>query len=384
MPLVSIIILGYNSKKYLKLCFEAIFAQSYSNLEIIYVDNASSDDSLKVAESLLNKNIKIIKNEKNLGYAGGQNCGIRNSSGEFVLCLNPDIILDKDYIKNIVELFQKNKKIGAVTGKLLKFKIIPVCHSERRPRFIGVEVKNPPAHQVDPSAASRLQDDIIEKTNIIDSCGLEIFKSHRVVERGGGEIESEISNLKSRIYNISQKIFGVSGAAPIFRKSALETIRINSYKKFVSPSHSYFDEDFFSYKEDIDLSFRLLHAGFECWFEPKALAWHHRWETGSQEIEKTKDTIKRRKKRSILINFLSYRNHMFFLLKNEFLSNLILYFPWIFIYEIKKLIFGLFFDKSIIYGFWNFLKFLPLTLKKRRDILSKSKIKPKDIRKWLK
>lgn len=347
MPLVSIIILGYNSKKYLKLCFRAIFAQSYPNLEIIYVDNASSDDSLKVIESLLNKNIKIIKNEKNLGYAGGQNVGIKNSQGEFVLCLNPDIILDKDYIKNIIELFQKNSKIGAITGKLLKFKL--------RNANIQMHIND-------------MNTDIIEKTNIIDSCGLEIFKSHRVVERGGGEAKSKILNLKS-------KIFGVSGAAPIFRKEALEKIKFNN---------QYFDEDFFSYKEDVDLSFRLLHAGFECWFEPKALAWHHRWETGSQKIEKTSDIIKRRKKRSRLINFLSYRNHLYFLFKNEFAYNLVLYFPWITLYELKKLIFGLFFDKSIIYGFWNFLKFLPLTLKKRRDILSKSKIKPMDIRKWLK
>lgn len=378
LPLVSVIILGYNSKKYIRWCFEAIFAQSYPNFEVIYVDNASSDDSLNLVKSLnksrtlqhgikprrndlfyshpsppqvegcsgkvRDKKITIIANKENLGYAGGQNIGIKNSSGEFVLCLNPDIILDKDYIKNIVELFLKNSKIGAITGRLLKFKI----------NTAGT----------------------IEKTNIIDSCGLTIFKSHRVIERGGGEID------KGQ-YSQTERIFGVSGAAPIFRKSALENICKHSHKAFITNSYCYFDEDFFSYKEDVDLSFRLLHAGMQSWFEPKVLAWHHRWETGSQEKEKTNDIFLRRQQRPKLVNYLSYRNHLYFLLKNEFLSNLILYSPWIFAYELKKLVFGLFFEKSIAKGFFDFLKSLPLTLKKRYDILSKSKIKASDIRKWL-
>jgi GT2 family glycosyltransferase len=364
---VSIIILGYNSKKYLKWCLDAVFSQSYPNLEIIYVDNDSDDGSLefveqnycskiiKTKEQKNKRTIKIIRNNKNFGYAGGQNIGIKNSSGEFILCLNPDIILDKDYIKNIITLFSKNSKIGAATGKLFKFKLKDVYTDNlfQLSRTLGQKSDN---------------NLIIEKTNIIDSCGLKIFKSHRVIERGGGKINNEQ-------YRQQEQIFGVSGAAPIFKKIALEKIKFNE---------QYFDEDFFAYKEDIDISFRLLHSGFESWFEPKAKGWHHRWETGTKEKEKFSNLLKRRGQRRKIINYLSYRNHLCFLFKNEFLSNLILYSPWIFAYEFKKLAFGLFLDKYLLYGFWDFLKTLALTLGKRNAILSKSKIKPLDIQRWLK
>lgn len=344
MPLVSVIILGYNSKKYLKWCFDSVFAQTYPNLEIIYIDNASQDSSIIFIEQLfcsIGQKIRIIKNTKNLGYTGGNNIGIQNSSGEYILCLNPDIILDKDYIKNIIVLFQKNLKIGAATGKLLKFKF---------------------------------HDNTIEKTNIIDSCGFKIFKSRRVNERGGGEMESQISNLKSQMYDKSEQIFGASGAAIMLKKEIIEKIKFRG---------QYFDEDFFAYKEDVDLAFRLLHAGYESWFVPKAIAWHHRWETGTRTSEKSKDIIKKRQKRSKFVNYLSYRNHLYFLLKNEFFVNLLIYSPWILIYELKKLIFGLFFEKEIFRGLRDFAKNLSLTITKRRDILSKSVIKPKDIRKWV-
>lgn len=340
LPFVSIIVVGYNSRKYLKWCFDSIFFQTHPYYEVIYIDNCSSDDSLKFVKKEYPTKIKIIAQTKNLGYAGGQNLGIKISQGEFVLCLNPDIILDKNYLNYALRPFLKNPQIAAVTGKLLKYQII-----ENQNKMVN-----------------------IQKTNIIDSCGLQIFKSHKVVEWGGGEINNK------KCYDVGRQIFGVSGAAPIFRKSALEKIKMEN---------QYFDSDFFAYKEDIDLSFRLLHGGFCAWFEPKALAWHHRWSTGSQKKETFQNIFHRRKNRKFIVNFLSYRNHLYFLLKNEFLSNLILYSPWIIFEELKKLIFGLLFDKSIIFGFLNFLQNLPLTLKKRYVILSKSKIKPNKIRRWL-
>lgn len=349
--LISVIILGYNSKKYLKWCFDSVLTQTHPNLEIIFVDNASTDDSIEFVEQYITRTkkqenkrtIRIIMNRENFGYTGGNNIGIKASNGEFILCLNPDIILDKNYIKNIINLFQKNPKIGAAAGKLLKFKF---------------------------------HNNTIEKTNIIDSCGFKIFKSHRVIEQGGGEID------KGQ-YDITAKVFGVSGAAPILRKSALDNICKHLHKAFVNNSHNYFDNDFFAYKEDVDLAFRIMHAGCESWFEPKAIAWHHRWETGTRDDEKSKDIISRRRKRSKFVNYFSYRNHLYFLLKNEFFVNLLLYSPWITIYELKKLIFGLFFEKEVLRGLHDFAKNLSLTITKRRDILSKSAIKPKDIRKWL-
>ena len=242
-----------------------------------------------------------------------------------------------------MNFFLKEKKAGAITGKLLKF------------RF---------------SAKDELS---IEKTNIIDSLGLAIFKSHRVVERGGGEEDRGQ-------YEQSEQVFGVSGAASMFRRKALEDVQFPISNSQFS---IYFDKDFFAYKEDVDLSFRLRHAGWQCWYVPKALAWHDRWERGSGQKEKAFDILKRRKKRLRFVNYLSYRNHLMMLFKNEFAINLVIYFPWIFLYELKKFIYILFFETRNIIAFLNFLAFLPLTLKKRHDILSKSKINPKEIRSWI-
>lgn len=360
LPKVSINVLGYNSKKYLKLCFEAIFAQTYPNLEVLYIDNNSTDGSVEEveklraggpeleAQNLKFRALKIIKNEKNLGYAEGHNIGIRESSGEYILCLNPDVILDKNFVQSAVNFFVKHKEVGAITGKLLKF---------------------------------RLKNGKWGKTNIIDSLGLAIFKSHRVVEKGGGEEDRGQ-------YNKAQEVFGVSGAAPIFRRKALESVKIQSLKLRAwglrpGAQSYYFDPDFFAYKEDVDLSFRLRHAGWQCWYVAEVVAFHDRWEKGSGQKDNAGDILERRKRKSKIVNYLSYRNHLTLLLKNEFVSNMLIYFPWIFWYELKKFIYTLFFEIKNIAAFSDFVISLPLTFKKRRDILSKSKLKPKEIRSWL-
>lgn len=337
MPLVSIILLSYNSERFLRWCLNSILKQSYRNIEVICIDNNSRDGSVKIIEHFLCsiKNIptKLIKNVANTGYAAGHNLGIKNSHGQYILCLNPDVILEPGYITHCLAMFERNPKIGAITGKLFKFKFVDAS--------------------------------TVDKTNIIDSCGLKITRSHRVIEWAGGEIDDK--NFVS-----AKKVFGVSGAAPIFRKSALE-------KLFLFSGH-YFDSDFFAYKEDVDLSFRLWHAGYECWYCPTAIAYHHRWETGTRTDEGIRGLYVRRQKRSAIINFLSYRNHLYFLLKNEFLLNFFWYFPFIFAYELPKLVFALLFDKNMRHGFYEFFKNLRLTMKKRNVIISKSVIMPYSIR----
>ena len=333
-PKVSINILGYNSKKYIKQCLKAVFVQTYPNIEVIYIDNGSRDGSVEEVKNQQSKieNLRIVENKRNLGYAEGYNIGISKSLGEYILCLNPDVILDKNFVQAMVSFFEENKKVGAACGKLLKLK------TNKR----------------------------WEKTNIIDSTGLLIFKSHRVVERGGEE--KDIGQ-----YNQSQEIFGVSGAVAMFRREALESVKLPIY----------FDKDFLAYKEDIDLSFRLRHAGWRIYYNPSALAWHDRWETGSAEKDKISKILQRRKTKLKFINYLSYRNHLFFILKNEWMVNLLIYFPWIFWYELKKFLYVVFFEPESLKAWLDLIVYLPLTLRKRRAILSKSKFKPKEVRGWL-
>ncbi|MDD3887658.1 MAG: glycosyltransferase family 2 protein [Patescibacteria group bacterium] len=332
---VTISLLNYNKKKYLTYCLDSILEQSYQDIEIFFVDNNSTDNSFEYLKSYAEhkyplSKIRFIRNQKNLGYSKAHNEVIKQSNGKFVLCLNPDIILDKDYIKNCLEILNQNPKIGAITGKLFKWKF-----SQNK------------------------------QTNIIDSCGHRILKTHRITEWGSNQKNSQE-------FETIKKIFSVSGAAPIYRKEALENIKYNN---------EYFDESFFAYKEDIDLSWRLLHAGWEIWFDHKSHAWHDRWETGTENS--TLKVIKQRNKKTDFINKLSYRNHLLLLYKNEFASNFLIYFPWIFFYELGKFFYTLFHEPKNLSAIIDLFKLCKLTKAKRNAIIKNSKIKPKDIRKYI-
>ena len=87
-PLVSIIILNYNAGELLINCVESIFQTKYSNFEVIVVDNISSDNSHKKCKEKFQQ-IKLIENSENLGYCDGNNIGIKNAKGEYVVIMNP-------------------------------------------------------------------------------------------------------------------------------------------------------------------------------------------------------------------------------------------------------------------------------------------------------
>ena len=99
-PLVSIIILNYNAGELLLDCVESIFKTNYSSYEVVVVDNASSDESHKKCKEKF-QDIHLIENKGNLGYCEGNNVGIRNAKGDFIVILNPDTIVDPDWLKEL-------------------------------------------------------------------------------------------------------------------------------------------------------------------------------------------------------------------------------------------------------------------------------------------
>ncbi len=114
-PNVSILILNYNGKYFLKDCIESVLAQSYQDFEIIFVDNASVDGSLEyVRDNFKSEKLIIQAAESNLGFAGGNNFGFKYAKGSFIVLLNNDTIVDKDWLKNLVETIQSDEKIGIV------------------------------------------------------------------------------------------------------------------------------------------------------------------------------------------------------------------------------------------------------------------------------
>lgn len=264
MELISIVIINYNNCDYLKRCINSINNQNYKNLEIIFIDNDSKDKSYEyMISEYSDENIQIIKNTVNNGYAGAANQGIKLSKGKYVMIINPDIIMEEDFVDKLYNFIETDENIAAVSGKLLKY-----------------DFKNN------------------KKLNYIDSAGIVMYQSTRCIDRGQNQEDAGQ-------YDKTEQVFGVCGAAPLYRKSALEKIKIND---------EYFDEDFFAYKEDVDLSWRLNLYGFKNMYYPKAVAYHGRGLGGSKKG--VLNFITNRKSQSEFLRGISHRNHKMMLYKN--------------------------------------------------------------------
>jgi GT2 family glycosyltransferase len=107
--LISIIIVNYNGKKWLRKLFDSLLSQTYKNFEIIFVDNGSSDGSVEfVKNNYKDDRIKIIKSDKNLGFAGGNNLGIKSAKGEYILLLNNDTWIENNFLERIISFYKNN------------------------------------------------------------------------------------------------------------------------------------------------------------------------------------------------------------------------------------------------------------------------------------
>jgi GT2 family glycosyltransferase len=327
MAKIDINLVVWNGKKYLPFCLESIFQQSFSDWQLNILDNGSSDGSVKYLREHY-PNLKIVALKENTGFAKGHNKLLSWTNSNYVLCLNQDLILDKDFLKNSLEFLDQKKKIGSVSPKVYQW------------NFKKIDLGD----NIEPEKARELLD--LEKTQIIDTCGLEILKNHQTIDIGQGEKDQ-------KTFQKEKEIFGTSGACPIYNRQALEKVKMNN---------QYFDEDFFSYKEDVDLAYRLQLAGYQSYFLPQVIAYHDR------SIKKGKSIIQNRKVKSTWINQHSYKNHIFCIIKNEFSKNLFKYFWPIFWYEFKKLGYILLFEKQTFKFFIQNQKQIKKMLSKRKYI----------------
>lgn len=268
MPKVSIILVIYNAKRYLKPVFDSIFAQTYANFEVVAVINGSEDGS----EEEIKKNypqVRVINPGENLFFSKGNNLGIKQTDGEFVFLVNQDMVLEPDHIQKLIKVFD-DPKVAAATGKILRYDF------ERG-----------------------------QKTNIIDTTGITMSASGRGKDRG--QLEEDRGQ-----YDAQREIFGVSGACPMYRRSALEAVKYCEGDKC-----EYFDEDFFAYWEDVDLSWRFNNAGLTCAYVPEAVGYHGRTAGQSKGgYLHFWHFIKHHSKISPLVRRLNYRNHILMYLKN--------------------------------------------------------------------
>src|SRR5271165_5912233 len=115
---VSVTIVTYNSGRFIKRCLESVLAQRYAKKEIIVIDNASSDGTVDILEQFEDR-CQIVYNDENIGFAAAQNQAIQLAAGDWVLTLNPDVLLLPNFIQSLVKAGQMDSKIGTVCGKLL-------------------------------------------------------------------------------------------------------------------------------------------------------------------------------------------------------------------------------------------------------------------------
>lgn len=331
-PLVSIIIINYNTKHLLKGCIDAILAQTYDNLEVIFIDNNSHDGSVELVQELYGKNpkIRIVDNPDNKGYSGAGNQGIGLAHGKYVVITNPDILYEPDYFEHAIAKMESDPKIAALIGKIKKY-----------------DFAN---HQ---------------KTNLIDTVGLFVYKNRRVIDNGQGlEDKGQFEQEK--------EIFGVSGACPLYRREALEDVKILG---------EYLDHDFFMYKEDIDLSWRFQLFGWKCWYYPRALAYHGRG-TGVAQRFNNAQLLQERGKMAAFTKKLSYRNQRLMQVKNELAGNFWSDFFSIIGKEIAVLGYITFKEPYLWKSVWQFFRFLPKALRKRREIMRRKRVSAKEMKKW--
>jgi GT2 family glycosyltransferase len=332
MARVQIQIVGWNHKRFLPRLFESLRTQTFKDMQIVYIDNASADKSVDLVRERFPE-VMCLKNTNNLGFTGAHNqgfqlalskCAVSDLPNSFVFVLNPDIVATPTLVEELVRAAERNPGAGVVGAKLMK--------------MFATEGVDHELEQVDAS-------------EIIDSTGIVKYPSGRFADRGAGEIDNG--------QFAAGDVWGISGAAMFVRLSAIESVR---------EGEAVFDVDFFAYKEDVDLNWRLRRAGWTALYAPSAVAYHYRGAYGKEKASLW-EQLKNRRNKSPLVSYLSYRNHLLLLTKNmgygEFIVN-----SWRIVpYEIGKFFAMLFLETGTLWkAFWSFVVLWPTMMKKRGKI----------------
>jgi len=289
---VTVSLVTYNGLRWLPGCFASLRAQTHPEFELIVLDNASHDGSADWLRELSagDSRVSLVTANTNFGYAAGHNQNIARSRGEFVLLLNQDTELDPGFLSAVLEAFRRDPKLGAVQPRVL--------------RLAG------PAQRVP----------------FIDTTGLQMQRDRRVTSRDQGRHENVVTRPAGSVW-------GVDGPVATYRRSALASARL---PRSIGDGYEILDEDFFMYKEDVDLAWRLRLLGWATAYEPRAIAWHARTASGPTG-NNWRAIASRNRATPPWIRELSWRNQRLMQLKNERLDRVLRDLPWILRRELLSL-----------------------------------------------
>ena len=216
-PIVSVVLLNWNGEEHVHRCLEHVAAQDYRPIEVVIVDNASSDGSLQRIKER-HPEFVYIGNRENRGFAAGMNQGFEASRGEFIIALNQDVCLDREFVSQCVAKMLADEKIGAIGGRVLA--------------WVG--------------------DDLTDRLRKGEG---EHWVMKKRFQGDGGHYRKEAT-----------MTFAPTGSFPFLRRKMLEDLR--------ETSGCYYDEAYETGWEDCDLWFRMHLRGWKCLFLPTAVGWH--------------------------------------------------------------------------------------------------------------
>jgi GT2 family glycosyltransferase len=211
---ISVIVVNWNGKHFLRECFDSLRSQTFTDFETILVDNGSTDGSPDYVRQEFPE-VRVIALDHNAGFAAANNVGIRASTAKYVALLNNDTRALPRWLAALNATLDTRPEIGFCASKIVLY----------------------------------------NRPDVIDSAG-DLFYDCGVGEKRGR------SQKDDERFAEQMPVFGACAAAALYRREMLEDIGL-------------FDEDFFAYAEDVDLSFRAQLAGYKCLFVPDAVVYHH-------------------------------------------------------------------------------------------------------------
>ena len=302
----------------LQICLGAVLDSDLETFTLTYTENPHPTAPSLVEEVRRqfgkDPRLRIVLNLSNLGYAGAHNKFFVENDADLLMVLNPDAILGRTFLSNIIKPFA-DPAIGAATGKMIK----PYLSSSGE--------------------------------RILDGTGIELYRSRRARERG--QLEPDRGQ-----YDRDLEVFGVSGTAAVYRRKALEAVRLDD--------DEYFDTDFFAYWEDFDLSWRLRLRGFGCIYVPQAEVEHGRAIGVSPGgLRKFSTFVRHHRAFPLQVRRWSWRNHMFAILKNDHGWSFYRDLPRILLREFGMFLFLLVLIPDTLTAIPETMRLLPTMLRKR-------------------
>ena len=309
-PLVSVIVLSWNSRRFLEGCLSSVREQAWPNVQLIVVDNASSDGSASYVRAAFPEAL-VVENPENLGFCAGNNAGLRLAEGAYILFLNPDATLSRTFIEEAIAPFGADARIGMVAGKVTRF---------------GGE--------------------------ILDTAGQILTRGRRIRERGYGEPDHGQ-------FDRPGDVFSVCGAVAFYRRELIESVAING---------EFFDEDYFAFGEDLDVAWRARNMSWRCWYQPSALARHCRG--GSQTHPAQASWLGRHEmtRRPPAIQAHIIKNRYLTMLKNESAASFVVNLPFILAWDLVLWSWLILFAPRTLPILWGHRGLMRRALDKRRAL----------------